>query len=231
MIVTDRLVFLHLHKSGGTFVNALLMQCVPSARQVGYHLPYRELPPQFSNLPVVGTVRNPWDYYVSWYHFQRGQAEPNILFQICSDGGQLGFKETVANLVGLSADEQRLALLKAGLPDTFTDHGVNLTKGCVGELRDRQTGFYSFLYDRLYAGATDPTILRMERLRRELRVALMMLEILPSECAERFLSETPSLNVSEHDSASSYFDDELADLVVERDREVIGRYGYTLRRL
>jgi hypothetical protein len=231
MIVTDRLVFLHLHKSGGTFVNALLMQCLPSARQVGYHLPYRELPAAYRELPVLGTVRNPWDYYVSWYHFQRSQTEPNILFRICSDSGQLGFKETVANLVGLSTDEPRLALLEAGVPDTFTDHGLNLTKVCVGELRDRQTGFYSFLYGRLYAGASDPTVLRMERLRRELRVTLALLEILPNECAERFLSETPSLNVSEHDSASSYFDDELAELVAEGDREVIDRYGYALRRL
>jgi hypothetical protein len=231
MIVTDRLVFLHLHKSGGTFVNALLMQCVPSARQIGYHLPYRELPPEYRALPVVGTVRSPWDYYVSWYHFQRSQAEPNILFQICSDRGQLGFKESVANLVGLASDEPRLAQLEAGVPDTFMDYGLNLTKRCVAELRDRQTGFYSFLYERLYDGAPDPNILRVERLRRELRAALAMLGIFPNECAERFLKEAPSLNVSEHDSASAYFDDELAGLVAERDREVIDRYGYSLRRL
>src|SRR3954470_21339022 len=108
MIVTDRLVFLHLHKSGGTFVNVLLMRCVPSARQIGYHLPYRELPQPYRGLPVVGTVRSPWDYYVSWYHFQRNQHNPNVLFRICSNAGQLGFKETIANLVGLSADEPRL---------------------------------------------------------------------------------------------------------------------------
>jgi hypothetical protein len=80
MIVTDRLVFLHLHKSGGTFVNALLLRCVPSARQIGYHLPYRELPEIYRNFPVVGTVRSPWAYYVSWFHFQRSRPNPNILF-------------------------------------------------------------------------------------------------------------------------------------------------------
>ena len=85
MIVTDRLLFLHLHKSGGTFVNSLLMHCVPSARRIGYHLPYREAPQAFRDRPVVGTVRSPWAYYVSWYHFQSAQAKPNILFQVCSN--------------------------------------------------------------------------------------------------------------------------------------------------
>jgi len=37
MIATDRFVFLHLHKSGGTFVNECLLRHVPGARQLGYH--------------------------------------------------------------------------------------------------------------------------------------------------------------------------------------------------
>jgi len=228
MIVTDRLLFLHLHKSGGTFVNALLKRCVPSARQIGYHLPYREVPAAFRDLPVVGTVRNPWAYYVSWYHFQLGVPKRNILFQICSDEGRLGFKETVANLVDLASDEPRLALLEAGLPDTYGKAGINLTKPCVGELRKRGLGFYSFLYERLYAGAKEPVILRAERLRGELRAALTALGHLPDPCGEQFLQESPALNVSRHDAPPRYFDDNLAALVAERDRTVVNRYGYTL---
>jgi len=45
MIVTDRFVFLHLHKSGGTFVNECLLRFLPDARQVGYHLPRSMTPP------------------------------------------------------------------------------------------------------------------------------------------------------------------------------------------
>jgi hypothetical protein len=189
MIVTDRLLFLHLHKSGGTFVNALLKRCVPSARQIGYHLPYREVPAAFRDLPVVGTVRNPWAYYVSWYHFQLGVPKRNILFQLCSNEGRLGFKETVANLVNLSGDEPRLALLEQGLPDSYAKAGINLTKACVGELRERQLGFYSFLYERLYAGA-DSRRSCAERLRDELRAALSRSATCPMQCAEQFLDES-----------------------------------------
>lgn len=228
MIVTDRLVFLHLHKSGGTFVNALLLRCVPSARPIGYHYPYRELPDEYRALPVVGTVRNPWAYYVSWFHFQVSQPNPNILFQLCSNEGRLGFSETIANLVGLSNDEERLDLLEKDLPETYAKRGLNLTKSSVAELRERGIGFYSFLFERLYAGSDQPRILRMERLREELREALSALGELPNSCAEEFLAEAPRFNVTPHEEPSRYYDDGLASLVAERDGEIIDRYGYTL---
>jgi len=227
MIVTDRLVFLHLHKSGGTFVNTLLLQCVPSARPIGYHYPYRELPAEYRALPVLGTVRSPWDYYVSWYHFQASLPEPNILFRLCSDESRLGFKETIGNLVRLSEDELRLELLEKGLPETYAKVGLNLTKSSVAELRERGVGFYSFLYERLYAGAEQPRILPMERLREELRETLSALGGI-NECAEQFIEQAPRLNVTPHEEPSHYFDDDLASLVAERDGELIKRYGYSL---
>lgn len=228
MIVTDKLLFLHLHKSGGTFVNTLLMNCLPSAKQIGYHLPYREVPDAYRTRPVVGTVRSPWGYYVSWYHFQSSQPNPNILFQICSNGGSLNFKQTITNLVNLSSDERRLVLLEEALPETYLNYGLNLTKECVGELRERGLGFYTFLYDRLYDGSNDPTILRMERLRDELRSTLSLLGHLPSHCVDRFLIQVPPLNATRHDEPSRYFDDDLAALVADRDRKIIDRYGYVL---
>ena len=228
MIVTDKLLFLHLHKSAGTFVNAMLLHCLPSARRIGYHLPYREVPAAFRNLPVVGTVRNPWAYYVSWYHFQASQPNPNILFLVSSDDRKLGFKGTIANLVGLFADERRMDRVEEGLPDTFQNHGINLTKTCVRELRERGVGFYSFLYERLYAGTQAPTIMRVENIRSELRSTLSALGHLPNSCVDEFLNGTPPLNVSRHEAPSHYFDDELAALVAERDSTVIDRYGYSL---
>ena len=228
MIVTDRMLFLHLHKSGGTFVNALLMQCIPAAARIGYHLPYREVPAAWRALPVVGTVRNPWAYYVSWYHFQRTRQKPNILYRICSNDGQFGFERSVANLVNLADDERRLALLEEGLPENYAIAGLNLTKGCVRELRDRRLGFYSFLYERLYAGANAPRILPVERLRDALRELLAAVGHLPNACAERFLESSPPLNVSEHEPAGHYYGADLAALVADRDSGLIERYGYTL---
>ena len=71
MIATPRFVFIHLHKSGGTFVNECLLRFVPAARRLGYHLPRAAVPSEYAHLPVLGYVRNPWSYYVSWYAFQK----------------------------------------------------------------------------------------------------------------------------------------------------------------
>ena len=65
MLVTDKFVFVHLPRSGGTFVSEVIRKFFPSAYEIGYHLPRTLLPREYSHLPVLGTVRNPWEFYVS----------------------------------------------------------------------------------------------------------------------------------------------------------------------
>jgi len=62
MTVTGHFIYLHLHKTGGTFVNEFLTRFVPDARHIGYHLPRRLVPANFAHLPALGFVRNPWTY-------------------------------------------------------------------------------------------------------------------------------------------------------------------------
>ena len=45
MIVTDKFVFVHLPRSGGTFVSEVIRKFFPSAHEIGHHLP-RELSAQ-----------------------------------------------------------------------------------------------------------------------------------------------------------------------------------------
>ncbi|MFT4076446.1 MAG: hypothetical protein QM647_13050 [Asticcacaulis sp.] len=229
MIISDSLVCLHLHKSGGTFLNALLMKCLRSARRVGYHLPYSEVPAAFRGLPVLGTVRNPWDYYVSWYHFQQGQENPNPLFRICSEDGALGFEGTVRNLVGLVDDDARIDRLAAIFPDHFVNHGLNLRRQCIESLRGSGKGFYTFLHDRLYAGAEAPQVLRMESLREQLYGLTLGGTIVEQARMKAFLDTTPRLNVSERGRYGDYYSPELRDLVACRDRPVIETYGYSFQ--
>jgi hypothetical protein len=81
MIACGRFVFLHLHRSGGTFVNECLLRFVPGAQLIGYHLPRSLIPAGMAALPVLGLVRNPWSYYVSWYSFQAAKRQPNALYR------------------------------------------------------------------------------------------------------------------------------------------------------
>ncbi len=117
---------------------------VSGANPVGYHYPYSMLPPGHSDLPVLGMVRNPWDWYVSWYAFNTRQDVGNPLFFILSDGFQADYKSTIGNLIKLGSDDPvsrsyRDAVIDI-LPETLDgNNGIGLTGG---DIRDLFTSIY-----------------------------------------------------------------------------------------
>jgi len=226
MIGTDRFVFLHLHKSGGTFFNECLMRFVPGARQLGYHLPRSMIPPQYAALPVLGLVRNPWSYYVSWYSFQSQRRQSNDLFRILSEGGTLGFGGTLRNMLDLGYAGGKLDELLAALPPSYPGRGLNLPAPMLARIRASHLGFYSFLYRYIYDGPGQLHLGRLEHLRTDL---VRMLDAVgqPINSAMREYIETAQpRNVSAHPGYVDLYDDELRDLVAERDALVISRHGY-----
>jgi hypothetical protein len=227
MIVTPRFVFLHLHKSGGTFVNECLLKYIPDARLVGYHLPRRLLPPEAVNLPVLGIVRNPWSYYVSWYSFQLERPHPNFLFRILSDDGRLDFEQTVRNMLDIGAGSLRLDMLLRALPSAYSNQGLNLPNFALAPIRNSGLGFYSYLYRYLFEGTGRPaTVSRMEDMREDL---IPMLEqsgqpVTP-EMSEHIRNELPR-NTSQHAGYAAYYNSALRRLVARRDEEIIARHRY-----
>ncbi len=227
MIVTDRFVFLHLHKSGGTFVNECLLRFLPDARQIGYHLPRSMTPAKAASLPVLGFVRNPWSYYVSWYSFQSARPNPNFLFRMLSDDGVLDFDATVRNMLNLGSGSLRLDMVMQSLPQKYSNQGLNLPAFALEPIRNTRLGFYTYLYRYLYSGGAKPTIVgRLEDLRDDLVPMLESVgQFVGDEMRSYIEKESPS-NTSEHSAYTEYYSEELRDLVAKRDAEVITRHGY-----
>ena len=226
MIATTRFVFLHLHKSGGSFVNDVLLKFLPDAREIGYHLPRRLLPPALAQLPTLGFVRNPWSYYVSWYSFQARLPSPNPLFLTLSDGGQLSFSDTIRNMLDLGTGGTRLDALIAALPQHYTGRGLNLPGPALEPIRASGLGFYSYLYRYLYDGPGILFIRPMERLRDNLVPMLEGLGQPVSARMEQYIHTAPAVNASVHEAYVEYYDAALRDLVAERDAGLIKLYGY-----
>lgn len=226
MIVTNRFVFLHLHKSGGTFVNELLMRFLPDARQVGYHLPWSCVPPSHAHLPVLGFVRNPWSYYVSWYAFQSSRPTPNALFRILSDERRLGFEETIGNMLDLSEPGSRLDALVAALPRAYTNQGLNLPGFALERIRGTGLGFYSFLFRYLFEGAPSRHVGRMETLREDLPGMLAAVGQPVDESMQTFIRTAPARNASTHAPYASYYSRQLRERVAQRDGALIEQFGY-----
>jgi hypothetical protein len=227
MIVTPRFVFLHLHKSGGTFVNAFLMRYVAEARQVGYHLPRHMIPAESASLPVLGFVRNPWSYYVSWHAFQTSRPRPNALYRVLSDEGRLGFAGTIRNMLMLGSDDELLRRVVAALPSAYGNQGLNLPGFALAPIRRTGVGFYSFLYGYMHGTEAEPIVVgRMEHLRDDLLAMLESVGLPMSEEMLGYIRQAPPLNVSEHGAVRDHYDPALAQLVGERDAAVTRRHGY-----
>ena len=227
MIVTDRFVFLHLHKSGGSFVNEALLRFVPRARAIGYHLPRLLIPGEYASLPVLGFVRSPWSYYVSWYHFQAQRPRPNALYRILSDQGRLDFAATLRRMLDLGCGSPLLAEVLAGLPGSYGGSGLNLPGYALAPIRDSGLGFYGYLYRYMY-GEPGPTLTveRADQLRPRLLDYLEHIGQRVSPAMRDFVLDTPARNTSSHGAYTDYYDDALRDLVAERDHELIARHGY-----
>lgn len=228
MIATQRFVFLHLHKSGGTFVNECLMRHVHGARRIGYHLPRMLVPNAYADLPMLGFVRSPWSYYVSWYFFQRRREHPNPLFRVLSDDGRLDFDGTVRNMLDLGTSDALLDRVIEVLPEAYTGRGLNLPRFALAPIRASGLGFYSYL-ERYVHGEADAKLHvgRMENLRLELpRLLAEVGQPAGGEMAY-FISREPPRNVSEHRPYAEYYGAELRELVAQRDAALIARCGYT----
>jgi hypothetical protein len=225
MLVTEKFVFIHLHKCGGTFINDAVVHCVPH-EQVGYHLPYKFVPAEFKHLPVLGSVRNPWDFYVSLFHFQGLSKKPNMVFKAFSDDGELSFEDTIYNMT--NPTDVHFDRLYAMAPDDFINAGVNLTKNCIEWMRGMEGGWLTRMYTRLYEGAdTQLTVIKMENLRTQFLDYLRSHEYQITRKVKDHVLKSKKKNVSKRDSYPGYYSDALQTSVAKADAGIIDQYGYT----
>ncbi len=78
MLITPDFVFIHMPKTGGTFV-ARMLQLAYGARAVEYgrkHATCEEIPDSERGKPVLSVIRSPWDRYVSQYHYGWWKSHP-----------------------------------------------------------------------------------------------------------------------------------------------------------
>jgi hypothetical protein len=204
------------------------MRFFPSAREIGYHLPRFLLPNEYSNLPVLGAVRNPWEFYVSWYYhvWPRDAATP--LHSWLSENGKQQFEGATRNALNLGTANDRLDALIEKLPDDVDYHErniPNITKDALRKVRGSGVGYYTFRFNHLFGNADEVFFCRLETLRLDLVRFFERIGAASDELRDYVLGRDKK-NISEHLHYSSYYTPELAELVLIRDRPVIERFGY-----
>jgi hypothetical protein len=168
MVITDDFVYLHMPKTGGTFVEAALNRLYSPPRglrgRVGLarrravyidtsrkrdrrkiggrdqHQTLRELPAEYRDRPVAFTVRNPFDHWVSYYEFGWWRTNPGDTFN------ELRIRERYPHYPEISFDEYLSAcyapdlLDPTSMPDALADR---LTAAAVGPLSWEYVRFLS----------------------------------------------------------------------------------------
>jgi hypothetical protein len=245
MLIHDRFVFLHVPKTGGSFLGRMLRQelgCrplpdVPRSSHYGWN----RIPAEARGRPVLAFVRNPWDWYVSWYSFATGippekfeQAKARPLFRrLFADGSN-----------------QDAANPASPRPNPANDFAVTVRRACTGivdggdltELEEVVKGFdlaqplmegYDFYTARLrftVGEAFDSelaTIGRFESLFDDLESFFESAGVdLPEGAMERIRLAEPR-NTTKRGPYRDYYDDELRDLVGSSCHELIERFEYS----
>ncbi len=236
MIVTDNFVYIHTSRTAGTFLNKLIKENVPGARLIQYHGHLGDLPEEFSHLPVIGFVRNPWDWYVSMFADYRRKRQ--YIYQIVSERGSLDFQATVSRFLRLgdkSDQSKRLLdqLVKAApttinarnparhhLPGLRSEHFANYPENI---------GYYSWLFQLMYESERTHRVHigRFENLRDEMKRLFMIAGIKKSSGIDAYLNENEVMNSSRRpqDYAGGY-SPELQQLVAEKDKYLIDQFSY-----
>ena len=228
MIVTDKFVFVHLPRSGGTFVTGVIKKFFPSAREIGHHLQRELLPGEYSHLPVLGTVRNPWEFYVSLYHYVWPKDAASVLVSWMSENGRLGFKGSIRNLLNLGVKDERFDVLIEMLPERL-DYGKrhipSVTKDTMRIVRGTGVGYYTLRFNQMFGNADDVFFCRLETLKQDLIAFFEGIGEATDELRD-YVHRSDKVNASDHLHYSTYYTPELAELVLLRDRPLIERFGY-----
>ena len=236
MIVTNHFVYIHTSRTAGTFLNKLILEHVPGAQMLQYHGHLRDLPKEYSHLPVIGFVRNPWDWYVSMFFDYRRKQQ--YVFKIIFDSGARGFAEIVPRFLNLgdnSVVSKRLleqlvnaapAAIDAQTPVRVRNPGLRSEH--FASFPDGH-GYYSWLFQLMYASETTHQIHigRFENLREE---ALRLFEETGTPITigiTDYLKETDAMNSSPRpkDFVGGYTP-ELEQLVADKEKNLIDRFGY-----
>ncbi len=209
MLLSRYFVFIHLPKTGGTFIRKVLNDHAPPdwevlevvalgghARNDPNHPTIRDIPTAYRELPLFGFVRNPWDWYVSWYEFLKFDGH-NTIFNQASDNGRKDFKTTMFSLYEMDI------------------------------VKNARSGIFTWYFFESFGHNLDAvTFLRFEKLREDLHHTLTRVVELPDELAVA-LKTAPPVNVGDRKPYQAYYNEALRNLVASKDRVLIERFHYT----
>lgn len=201
-----------------------------------YHGHLRDLPAAFSHLPVIGFVRNPWDWYVSMHSDYRRKQQ--YIYGIISERGELGFEETIFRFLTLGdnsiqSNRLREKLVEAA-PNTINAQthpryrNPGLRSQHFANFPENE-GYYSWLFQLMYQSNTTHQIHigRFENLRVETLRLFELTGTPVTPAITTYLDKAEALNSSARPNHFiGGYPAQLEQLVAEKEKYLIDKFAY-----
>ena len=237
MFIHDRFVFIHMPKTAGTFLSDALKSELSMAEVSpdDLYLGWKAIPAEAAGRPVLTYIRNPWEWYVSWYHFipkwirtqppERFRKD-DVIHRIWR--GSI-YNETIVEGVNDFATIIRNAC------DFLTPKKEKLAeaidKGLISaNLFTAGHDYYTVRFKQITGAGFDSDLLtvgRYESLLPDLERFFTRVGIPLDDCLRERVESGEPLNVGDRRPYREYYDDALRDLIGASCRTLIERFGYS----
>jgi hypothetical protein len=217
-ILFDDKIYCHMPKTGGAWTTAYLQKKRGGAQTPDHgHHPAADIPKEsLEGRTLFGTIRNPWDWYASWYMHAKSRAiDKDGLFRF--GAGSDSFKSVMIGAIipdpGQAPDN--IGVIWA-IKDPRKAREEFLNQGC---------GLYTWVFHHVYSGMVK-TFIDTPQLHEGLSQITGVAISPKKHPATNTRHQRPESAV---DDVRALYDQEprLIDLIWETDGDIIKAMGYT----
>lgn len=210
MVVNDKIIFLHLQKCGGTFLKKVLIENFNCKNVLPEHNGYKDIRNK-NNKFIFGTVRNPWDWYVSLYHSH--YQNPHSFFKSTFKGVN-SFSEWIDVFLNL----------KSGKMHDLNFNEINRLN--VGPYGYRYLKVYSLNNNLSFDNTCKIDIIDTKELNSNFVSLLEKNDLLSDkELMSKILNHS-KIHTSKRGDYREFYDEKSIQIVYEKEKKIINKYNY-----
>jgi len=242
MIIDSKFVFVHNPRTGGAFVRRVLKNICSSSLFLPleeWHTPVHDLKRHDFKKFKFGVIRNPWDWYVSLYHFQQPHGKWLKLTN------SLGPKNTFHHFLSVFLSDK---FAQKHQDMKFYPVGNPYKKATVPVfeyMRNLDIGFFSYRYIYMFCKNYENIfynkniifkrhnrLLSLDRVLRNESLSTSLINLIADkgicdkEKAITICRTCKKVNPTKHKHYSRYYTKKLINLVKYKDRLIIDKYNY-----
>lgn len=236
MLITPHLIFVHIPKTAGRFCRKYIVEYAgPVLYRGGLHEPASRIPEGFRHLPLVAFIRNPWDWYVSWYFHMHSYGAFNPLFACAVRSGKTEFEPLMNHVfdsIGQDTQAARILDMYMQSAEHAAVESHDLDVLMVEQQRRERFGMLSwrFSFNLEQKWGMPIHIGRYEDLSRNLIGCMQDCGVELEEAQQDAILRSGAVGEgkvrAKRDYRDFYTSDKLIERVAEIEQPIIDRFGY-----